>query len=298
MRFAVNYSTQGAMLWRDGTIEVDCFKCPAWPQLIDDIIDDYPLYIHYPLRVGSGIGDALNTETKQRPDWELFLQLGEKTHTPHFNVHLAPIAGDHADIPVNSLDYTYSQKLIQSMVADMQPLLNIARPENVVAENIYSACGQHPLSAIVPEVTREVIQETKCNLLLDISHARIAARELDMDVKDYINQLPVDRIKEIHVTGIQVLDDHWIHKLSQAGISLANLEKYFYHPIDHLPMVEQDWLFFQWALDQIWEGNWQEPEFITFEYSGIGEGFFQATTERSILAEQIPRFYKMVHPKI
>ena len=206
MRFAVNYSLQGAELWRKKLIQVDCFKCPAWSDLIDDINEHYPLYVHFPLRVGSGIGNAINTETKLQPDWQTFEKIAVQTQTPYFNVHLCPVPEDHPEIPTNELDFHLSEKLTAYMIQDINPLVERYGSDKVIAENIYSCRGEYPLAAIVPEVVSEVINETGCGLLLDISHARQAARELNMDPKYYISNLPLHRLRELHVTGIQVLD--------------------------------------------------------------------------------------------
>jgi uncharacterized protein (UPF0276 family) len=295
MRFAINYSKQGAHLWQQGLIQVDCFKCPAWKNLIDELKGHYPLYVHFPLRVGKGIGDAINTETKDRPDWKLFEQIANQTQTPYINIHLAPIPQDHEDIPVYELDSSYSEHLTRYMIKDLKAVVQHLGAEKVIAENIYSAWGAHPIAAVIPEVARDVIEDADCGLLLDISHARQAARELQMDPKDYIQKLPLHRLREIHITGIQVLDANWIDKLQNAGISFNKYQKYYNHPIDHLPMIEQDWIFFQWALNQIFEGQWHAPDVIAFEYGGIGKGFFQATTDAGVLVKQVPRLYRMVH---
>ena len=96
--------------------------------------------------------------------------------------------------------------------------------------------------------------------------------------------LPVHQLREIHITGIQILDNSWMEKLRRAGLDDQKLfPEYLNQPIDHLPMVDEDWAFFQWALEQIQDGHWREPEIIAFEYSGIGKGFFQATTDTDIL---------------
>lgn len=295
MRFAVNYSHQGADLWRKGLIQVDCFKCPAWPKLIAELYGSYPLYVHFPLRVGKGVGDAINTETHQAPDWQHFESIAAQTNTPFFNVHLAPIPGDHPEIPADQLGAAYSDQLTAYMVQDIQSIVDKFGPDKVIAENIYSHWGQHPKAGILPEVVRDVIKETGCGLLLDISHARQATRELQMDPKNYINKLPLDRLREVHITGIQMFDATWIEKVRQNGIGDMDFEKYANQLIDHLPMVEQDWAFFQWAMEQILQGAWREPEIVAFEYSGVGQGLFQATTDSEILLNQVPRLYAMVH---
>jgi uncharacterized protein (UPF0276 family) len=295
MRFAVNFSKQGAQLWQEGFIQVDCFKCPAWSELINELRFDYPLYVHFPLRVGIGIGSAVDTEKNAIPDWHAFEILTAQTNTPFFNVHLAPIPEDHPEIPVDVLGISYSDQLTDYMVQDIKPIVDRYGVESVIAENIYSAWGEHPIAAILPEVVYDVITESGCGLLLDISHARQAARELGMDPKTYINKLPLHRLRELHVSGIQPFTEYWIGMLRDADITNIDFAKFVNQPIDHLPMVQQDWLFFQWALDQIIEGIWQEPEIIAFEYSGIGKGFFQATTNSEVLKSQVPRLYDLVH---
>jgi hypothetical protein len=60
-------------------------------------------------------------------------------------------------------------------------------------------------------------------------------------------------------------------------------------------MLSDDWEYLQWALNNINTGLWHEPDVVAFEYSGIGKGFFEATTDSNVLLEQIPRMYEMVH---
>ena len=43
MKFAVQYSREAAALLDAGRIAVDCFKCPAWPDLIAMVSTEYPL---------------------------------------------------------------------------------------------------------------------------------------------------------------------------------------------------------------------------------------------------------------
>lgn len=62
MEFAVNYSLAAADLLREEQIQVDLFKCPAWPDLIAAAQEVHPVYVHFPLRVGAGINHAIDYE--------------------------------------------------------------------------------------------------------------------------------------------------------------------------------------------------------------------------------------------
>lgn len=46
---------------------------------------------------------------------------------------------------------------------------------------------------------------------MDIAHARVAASALGVDIYEYLNKLPLERIREIHVSGVKEAN---IHQLS------------------------------------------------------------------------------------
>jgi hypothetical protein len=87
MKLAVHYSSATVDLIRRGQIQSDYFKCPAWPDLIPTAQELLPTYVHFPLRGGSGIGGAIDTETNQAADWSKVEVLLAQTETPFVNVH-------------------------------------------------------------------------------------------------------------------------------------------------------------------------------------------------------------------
>jgi hypothetical protein len=48
---------------------------------------------------------------------------------------------------------------------------------------------------------RELLDVTGCGLLLDIGHARVAAASWGIDVHDYLCDLPLERVVQVHVSG-------------------------------------------------------------------------------------------------
>jgi len=61
-----------------------------------------------------------------------------------------------------------------------------------------------------------------------------------------------------------------------------------------MQLGEEDWSFFTWAMDRIRAGDWSTPWMVAFEYGGIGDPF-KWRSESSVIAEQVPRLYDMVH---
>ena len=63
MKFAINYSKPAADLLEAGTIEVDLFKCPEWPELLEEVGRSMPfIFISASSRAGPTFG---------RPTWML-----------------------------------------------------------------------------------------------------------------------------------------------------------------------------------------------------------------------------------
>lgn len=269
MQFAVNYSLAAAELLQQDRIPLDRFKFPNWPDTIATLHPQRPLYVHFDLQAGSG-----TLATRVAADGEQIARLREATHTPFVNLHLAPKVEHFPTIPADTTDPAHSAAITDRLIADTASVVERFGAEHVIAETIYkTAVSQTLRPAIDPAVIQAVFAATGCGLLLDLAHARLAARYLGMDARAYIESLPVERLREVHVTGIDLVD----------GI-----------PADHFPMTEEDWPLLEWALGNIARGAWGRPWAVVFEYGGIGAGFTERT-DPAVLAEQVPRLYTLVH---
>lgn len=295
--FAVNYSAAAATLVAEGKIQIDRFKCPAWPDLLDRLAsrnaEQPPLYVHFPLLVGTGRGMPISTETNDEPDWGMIETILRTTATPWVSAHMGPRPEDHPNLADRSWDEQVAV-ITEALIRDFEPLVTMFGAENVVGENIFEYFGGHLRPAVMPNVLTEVIETVGCDLLLDLSHARLAARDLGMDERAYVEALPVTHVREIHVTGLQRFDQSWINRLEAVGVSAEVYGVRRDAWIDHLPMTDADWTFFDWALSRIYAGAWRTPDLIAFEYGGIGPEF-EALTIPEVLVEQVPRLYRMVH---
>ena len=289
MQLAVNYSHTAADLWDRGRIAVDRFKCPAWPDLVATVRQAHPVYVHFPLNAGRGTGDALDSETNQVADWQKVEALLAQTGTPFVNVHLAPAAQDHPDIPADTTAAAHVERLADCLVRDVAAVVRRFGPERVIVENDYEL----PRPAFLPEVIRRVVEETGCGLLLDLSHARLAAGVLGLDACAYIAALPLERVREVHLTGIQLFDDRWVDALRQAGIAEDVIQGFAGRLMDHLPLTDADWAFTAWAMAQVREGAWGQPWIVTLECGGVGP-LWEAITEADVLADQVPRLHALV----
>jgi uncharacterized protein (UPF0276 family) len=293
MNFAVNFSEAAENLVRKGQIRVDRFKCPAWLDLIRRARESAPVYVHFPLRVGRGIGDARDTETKQPADWGKVETLLAQTDTRQVNLHLAPCIGELDGISLEAAGGCEVEVVVESMIRDVRSVAQRFGAERVVLENADDGRSGILRAALLPEVISCVVRETDCGFLLDIAHARLAARRLGMNSGDYIAQLPLSSIREMHLAGIQRFAGHWVLRAQESGLEPGAIQLLDGQLLDHLPLTAEDWVFYAWALQQVQHGTWGEPWIVALEYGGVG-GLWEVTSDQNLLAEQVPRLYTLV----
>jgi len=268
MNLAINYSPQAAELYKDKEIRFDLFKCPDWDDLIADARAVSPVYVHFPLVTGQ-IQDA---------DLSRVERLLEETQTPYINVHLHATTDHFPNMAINSQDSADAQQMTEWLIKEVEVLTRHFGAERIVAENlIYRGFGSTTVRPVVsPEVISKVLEQTGCKFLLDVSHARIAAYHLGVeeptDMWDYLHRMPVDRLTELHLTGIKFHDGT---------------------VMDHFGFSDNDWEVIEQVFAHIRTGKWAEPETVSFEYGGIGKPFaWRSKTE--VLANDVPKLWGLV----
>lgn len=262
MRFAVNYSTKLAGLVKAGKVDCDLFKCPEWEGLLREALEVKPAYLHLDITLGMGQLDTL--------DFDRLHALLEATGTPHVNCHLGALPGLR---PYSRAD---RKKLVKLWIKELEILKRRFAGYPIISENLpFDLASPELYLPSEPDLISKAIIETDTGLLLDISHARITANTLNMDYQRYIEQLPLDRLREVHITG---------------------LRRYHGFLEDHFEMQSEDWEPAEWAARQIRAGAWREPEIVAFEYGGVGE-WFSWRTETWALEEQVPRLFNLFGSK-
>ena len=275
MKLAINYSPQAEALAAQGAIDFDLFKCPPrWDPVVPAYAPDLharaqavrPIYFHFPLNAGDG---SLRTADLGRIE-EAMAQTG----TPFVNVHLQALSQDFANMPADTTNPAHVQRITDALVRDVQIVVARFGPERVIVENIVfrGAGGKILLPCVEPAVIGEVVSRTGCGFLLDTAHARLTAAVLGVDVQEYVSQLPVGMLRELHVTGAR--------PEAERGR-------------DSMPMGPEDLALVKWAMERISGGAWGKPWAVAFEYGGVGP-IFAERSEADVIAEQLPRLRGLV----
>lgn len=258
MRFAVNYSVPMEKLLREGAVDCDQLKCPEWENIVSAARPLRPVHVHFEIVAGNGGFDHL--------DFDLIRTMLASTQTPHLNCHLM----GRPDLDPSSP--SDRRKLVESWVSEMQYLKEQVPGVKLVAENLpYIPESYGNAIGSSPEIIKQAIVEADAGLLFDLSHARISCHYLGMNLEDYVARLPMDRLSELHITGLRY---------------------YCGYLNDHFEMHPEDWEAAEWARAQIRAGAWREPEIAAFEYGGVGEVFGWRTQEW-VLRQQVPRLAEL-----
>jgi uncharacterized protein (UPF0276 family) len=145
----------------------------------------------------------------------LTLQRLENTKSPWYSLHLGFSA---EDIEFNgSVNRALSETLPPEVIYERACIVLNQLKQLVMLPVLVENLDYIPESAYEticqPQFISRVLAETNINLLLDISHARISAAALNMPARAYLEQLPLELVREVHVNrptwrGRQMWDAH------------------------------------------------------------------------------------------
>lgn len=268
MKLAVNFSEEAVKSIKDNAIVVDMFKCPDFSkELIYQAENTKPCYIHFGLNAGTG--------QMQNVNWEVIDELRKHTQTPYVNVHAVAFAKDYPNVDVLTTNPNQIRKMINATISDIEFVAQKVGVENIIIENVICrGKGENMMKSIIdPTILGEIVKETGCGFLLDTAHAQMTSMSLGLDVKEYISQLPLDHLKELHITGIQLDKNGRLR--------------------DSMPMTSKDWDLASWVIQRIKNGDWQKPWVVALEYGGVGPSF-EWRSDEEILEKQIPILYNIV----
>lgn len=266
MQLAVNYSHQAADLIANAEVDIDLFKCPDWPDMVAEARQKRPVYVHFPLFSG-GLDDV---------DWTSIEGFLATTPTRFVNLHLAPHLRNFPGMDLHSDDPADLERIVAMNVRSVEVMQQRFGKEHVIVENVpWDPRPQFaiPRAALHPEAVRRTVEATGCGLLLDTAHARIAALKLDIEPVAYLDALPLDRLAEMHVTGVAYEDEagRWV---------------------DHYPMTDADWPLVEHVLAGMKAGRAAQPQIVTLEYGAVGPNI--RNSERTVLARELPRLRALV----
>ena len=173
--------------------------------VLDQILEQYRV-VQHGVSMYFGSVEPLNREHLRR-----LKALVRRTKTPWLSDHLC----------WGSVDGTYSHDLLPMPYA-FEAAKNTARKIReardflevpVVVENVSSYAEFHASEMTEWQFLTEVVEDADCGILLDVNNIYVSSRNHSFDPSEYVNNVPHERVAQIHVAGHSkfekyILDTH------------------------------------------------------------------------------------------
>ena len=130
------------------------------------------------------------------------------TRTPWFSIHLGFSAAEvgfdgwmQARSPVLDRD-----ELLTNMCRNIDSLRELIDVP-IILENLDYCPGGAYEYICEPDFITAVIEKSNVGMLLDLAHAQVSAVRLGMPVEEYLAQLPLKRVWQLHISGPRWAND-------------------------------------------------------------------------------------------
>ncbi len=164
------------------------------------IRDNYPVTLH-------GVGMSLGSATPLDPDYLVKLKrLADRFEPVYISDHFAWVSVNNKYLhDLLPLPYTKEAlACIADHVIQAQDYLNrrllIENPASYLSFN-YSEMSEW-------EFIGELINKTDCELLIDVNNIYVSANNHGFSTTEYIDAIPPERVKEIHLAGYEDHDTY------------------------------------------------------------------------------------------
>lgn len=215
-------------------VEVGPWFSPGQIQAYRQQLPDLPFYLHYSNRVSHP--KRLKAGARKL---QAYL---DSTGTPWISVHYSLLPRGYAWIASRFGLYLPppDPKVEEKRFIEAVNQLKISTGLPVLLENMASFPTYKYAHETAPENIANVLAATGCGFLLDLAHARVAASVLKLDVQEYLLSLPLSKVRQIHLSGPQIIKG-----------SLCDT---------HKDLQDEDYGLFTWVLKRT------RAEIVTLEY--------------------------------
>jgi uncharacterized protein (UPF0276 family) len=164
-------------------------------QRAERIRQDYPITLH---GVGMSLGsaDPLNMIYLQQ-----LKNLADRIQPTYVSDHIAWVSVD-GQYTHDLLPLPYTQQTQQHLIARIHHVQEFLG-RRILIENPSSYLTFHSTDMNEAEFIAGISQATDCDLLLDINNIYVSAINHDFDPYEYLSNIPIDKVKEIHLAGYE-----------------------------------------------------------------------------------------------
>ncbi len=163
-----------------------------WKQALNKVLDKYPLFCHgVSLSIGSpeGVDIAFVKKVKQ------FL---DDTQAVLYSEHLSFSKVDNAHL-YDLLPIPFTEVAIQSVVQNIQKVQDIIGKRLVIENVSYYTTLKSEMTELA--FLQEIVARADCEILLDVNNVYVNAFNHAYNAKQFIAELPLHKVRYIHMAG-------------------------------------------------------------------------------------------------
>ena len=169
-------------------------------QRAEKVRQDYPITLH---GVGMSLGsaDPLNTDYLKR-----LKVLADRLEPHYVSDHIAWVSVD-GKYTHDLLPLPYNQDMLQHLRVRIQQVQEYLG-RTILIENPSSYLSFDSSDMSEADFIRQLSLSSGCELLLDVNNIYVSAMNHGFDPYQYLESIPQDKVKEIHLAGYEQMDGY------------------------------------------------------------------------------------------
>jgi len=170
-----------------------------WGDVFRRVTERYPLILH---------GLSLSIGSPEEPDWAFLKEVKKmirKYDVKIYSEHLSFAKLDNAHL-YDLLPVPFRKDAVKHIVQRIGQVQDFLEMQLTLENVSYYT----PVAAEMREADfiREIVEESGCGMLLDVNNVYVNAHNHDYDAKEFINQMPLDKVNYFHMAGhLQIAPD-------------------------------------------------------------------------------------------
>jgi uncharacterized protein (UPF0276 family) len=163
-----------------------------WKKVMDRAVENFPITCH---------GLSLSLGSPEELDWDFIRELKgflDENQVKIFSEHLSYTKSRNAHL-YDLLPIPFRSDAVDHVVERIRKVQDkLQRPLAIENVSYYT-----PVAAEMSEIefVNQIVERADCQLLLDVNNVYVNAFNHQYDAKEFINQLPLDRVAYIHMAG-------------------------------------------------------------------------------------------------
>jgi len=191
--FADALSCSAAGMWYEIHAENYMVAGGSRMAMLDALSEQHPISVH-------GVGLSLASDDE--PDQQHLLKLKhvvDRTEAFIVSEHLAWNKWQGIHVP-DLLPFPRTSDALHVIVRNIDIAQNTLQRKLLIENpSLYLSLATHDWSE--PDFLKELVNRTGCGLLVDVNNVFVSTYNVGGDAQDYLDQLPIDAIGEIHLAG-------------------------------------------------------------------------------------------------